>query len=306
MLCRNPFMKDGAAFPCGQCQPCRFNRRRMWAHRIMLEAFCHREKAFIGLSYSELYLPSLEPSIGRLPPTLRPKHLQDWLKRIRKKFPLKLRFYAVGEYGDQSWRPHYHVILYGYPTCVRGRTYREPGSSRPLAFRCCDHCAFLQATWPFGDVDLGSVTHHSASYCAEYTVKKMTALDDPRLKGRLPEFCRMSLRPGIGVDAMWNVAQDLVKFGLDESMADVPSALRHGSKEFPLGRYLRGILREMIGREKSAPPEALKAIQEELRPLRQAAFDASRSFKAALVESGNGRIAQIEAKNAIFKRSKSL
>lgn len=276
----------------------------------MLESLCHADKAFIGLSYSELYLPALDPGVSRLPPNLKPKHFQDFMKRVRKKVePLKLRFYGVGEYGDQSWRPHYHVILFGYPTCVRGRTLRTVHSSRPLAFRCCEHCALIQAAWPWGDVDVGTVTKDSASYCAEYTVKKMTAVDDKRLlvgnRFRQPEFCRMSLRPGIGVDGMWDVASKLMEHGLDEVMADVPSALTHGRVNYPIGRYLRGKLREMVGRDKKAPPEALEAIKAELSPLRQAAFDASRSFKDALVSASEGRRLNMKVRSEIFKRRKS-
>ena len=44
------------------------------------------------------------------------------------------------------------------------------------------------------------------------SVQKMTAKDDPRLSGRPPEFCRMSLKPGIGADAMWDVASDFRRF----------------------------------------------------------------------------------------------
>lgn len=276
----------------------------------MLEGLCHPDKSFIGLSYSELYLPSLDPEAGRSPASLKPKHLQDWLKRVRRKVdPLKLRFYAVGEYGDESWRPHYHTILFGYPTCVRGHTLRLPGSTRPVAYMCCEHCALIQATWPFGDVDLGTVTRESASYCAEYTVKKLTSVDDPRLLrsgARIhPEFCRMSLRPGIGSDYMWEVASGMITHSLDESMLDVPQSLKHGPANWPLGRYLRGRLREMIGRDKNAPPEALENLKAELSPLRQIAFDASVSFSKALASIDDGRVANMKVRSEIYKRRKS-
>ena len=328
MLCRNPFIKDGAAFGCGQCEPCRFSRRRTWAHRIMLEALCHKDKAFIGLSYSELWAPVLDASFGRKPLSLKPKHLQDWLKRVRaavqpsdefvermlrdgvvkdrKELYVRLRYFGVGEYGDKSWRPHFHVILYGYPTCFKGRTHRDYGSDRPMAYKCCPNCELIQSTWPFGDVDLGTVTHASAGYCASYTVKKMTSPDDGRLYGRHPEFARMSLKPGIGVDGLWDIASSMMEYGLDESMADVPSAIAYGKQQMPLGRYLRGNLRRMIGRDAKAPQATLEAVTEELRPLREAAFDESRSFKDAVVGAGSGRYAQIMAKSLIFKDRRGM
>lgn len=307
MLCRNPFMKDGAAYGCGQCGPCRYTRRRTWAHRIMLEALVTPDKAFVGLSYSELYAPCLDASFGRKPLNLRPKHLQDFLKRLRAAVePDRLRFFGVGEYGDISWRPHYHVILFGYPTCARGRTLREGGSTRPLAYKCCRNCQLVQAVWPWGDIDIGSVSHHSASYCASYTVKKMTSKGDGRLYGRTPEFARMSLRPGIGVDGLWDVASSMMKYGLDEREADVPSAIAYGKRQLPLGRYLRGKLRVMVGRDEKAPVGTVEAIKEELRPLREAAFDSSSSFKDAVVCAGDGKVALIEARNAIYKKGKVL
>ena len=101
MLCRKPYVGPAGAFPCGQCLPCRLNRRRTWTHRIMLEAMCHGDNAFVTLTYEDDNVRSLVP-----------KDPQDWLKRIRKAVePLRLRYYLVGEYGDISERPHYHVAL---------------------------------------------------------------------------------------------------------------------------------------------------------------------------------------------------
>lgn len=75
----------------------------------------------------------------------------------------------------------------------------------------------------------------------------MTRYDDIRLDGRMPEFARMSLRPGLGHNAMHDLADVILRLGLDVSEADVPSALRRGSTVWPLGRYLHNKLREMTG-----------------------------------------------------------
>lgn len=310
MLCRKPFVKSGAAFPCGRCDPCLFNKRRMWQHRIMLEALCHREKAFVTLTYEDGKLPmsswTSSQGLVHVLPTLVPKDLQDWLKRLRERTStLRLRFYGVGEYGDRTWRPHFHVILFGYPTCRRTRTLRRVETlSRPLAAECCSSCRLLFETWGNGDVDVGEVNKDTAGYVAGYVLKKMTGVGDMRLRGRHPEFARMSNRPGIGNSAMWDVASKLLS-GLDDD-ADVPSALKSFGKAHPLGRYLKDVLRERIGREKGTPSGALEAIAEELRPLREVAFDNSRSFSEVIVEANDGRYQQMAARNDIYKRRKVL
>lgn len=219
--------------------------------------------------------------------------------------PMRLRFYAVGEYGELD-RPHYHIMLFGYPECSRGRTKRHFGTSRADALTCCSHCKLVFDTWGFGDVDLGAVTRHSAGYVASYCVKKMTASDDFRLKGRPPEFARMSLRPGIGADAMWDVASTLLQYDLDETQVDVPDHLRVGPTGRPIGRYLRRKLRSMIGKEVDTPDEILQAMAEDLRPLREAAFYASKSFAQAVVDAAEGERRNFYARQAVFKGRKTL
>jgi len=199
---------------------------------------------------------------------LSPEHLQSWLKRLRKAIaPQRIRFYAVGEYGTRTWRPHFHVILYNFAGCSRGRTKRKFGTDGPDWADCCDSCRVVGASWGKGNIDIGSLTLASAAYCASYTLKRMSRASDPRLKGRHPEFCRMSLRPGIGSGSMWDVASVMLEYGLDNVLQDVPSSLAHGGANMPLGRYLRGLLRERIGRDKKAPQAVLDALAEEVRPL---------------------------------------
>lgn len=214
-----------------------------------------------------------------------------------------MRFYAVGEYGDDThmWgRPHYHVAVFGLPSCENGITKSlEYGS-------CCSVCDLYARTWGKGHVFVGSLAYHSAGYIAGYVTKKMTAADDERLCGRHPEFARMSRDPGIGVDAMWDVASELIRLGLDESEEDVPSSLRHGPKKFPLGRLLRSRLREMVGKDAKAPEATLKRMEAELSPVRELAFENSESFKKAIVAAAEGRVAQFEAYQRLFKERRTL
>lgn len=220
MLCRKPFTSGLLAFGCGQCNPCRINRRRVWSWRMFLESLCHDHSAFVTLTYDEEHLPH-----GA---TLEPPALQSFLKRLRASHSRPLRFFAVGEYGEHTHRPHYHLALFGLSP-VDGH--------------------LVDRSWPDGHVHIGDLTPSSANYIAGYVVKKMTHASDPRLAGRHPEFARMSLRPGIGAPAM-QVLRDALnnQVGLSEirSTGDVPRNLQLGRQSIPLARYLRKRLREEL------------------------------------------------------------
>ena len=203
----------------------------------MLEALANEDNAFITLTYADEHLPAGS--------NLRPDDIQLFWKRLRDRFG-KFRYFAVGEYGDLTHRPHYHAALFGYPACADLRSYSRP------SFKCmCFSCSTIRDTWGLGDTKCLRLEPASAAYIAAYTTKKLTSKDDPRLNGRHPEFSRMSRRPGIGSHIVDDIASELLKHGLDETQADVPEALRHGNKMMPLGRFLRSKIRERIGHEKT-------------------------------------------------------
>lgn len=143
-------------------------------------------------------------------------------------------------------------------------------------------------------------------YVAGYTIKKMTSVDDRRLQGRFPEFTRQSLRPGIGVPAMDDVASVLLSLDLEQGEADVPSVLRHGMKLLPLGRTLRQKLRLKIGKEVTAAESSLDAVQEEVRALREAAFSTSSSVKDAVMSAHLGATQRVEGRYNLFKRKTKI
>lgn len=285
-------------FPCGQCMPCRVNRLRVWSHRIMLEASLRGDNTFATLTYSPEALPLTVEGV----PTLKFKDLTDWLKRLRKAIePERVRYFAVGEYGDATQRPHFHIALFGYPNC-------RYGNSRYSLRRenCCSSCDRIRDTWQHGQIFLGDLNINSAQYVAGYVTKKMTSIDDDRLKGRTPEGARMSLRPGIGADFMHEVASTLLEHNLHLRMEDVPDQLQHGSRKLPLGRYLKRHLRSLTGNAKEAPESTIEKVREELRPLRETAFNHSRSFKAEVVEAGAQAALNSQGRRKIYKAARKL
>lgn len=243
---------------------------------MMLEAAVHERSSFVTLTYSKENIPDAG--------SLVPEHLQLWLKRFRKSAGAPVRFYAVGEYGDQSWRPHYHAAVFGV-----GREAAD----------------VVQRTWGLGFTFVGDLTLASAQYVAGYVTKKMTGKDDERLGGRHPEFARMSLRPGIGFPAVGRIAEALQnKHGWDliNNRGDVPEVLKHERRTLPLGRYMRAGLRHALGYEfRSEPLGVALEKAEKVRSLYAAYVDAEGStsiagFVAFKEERDKQKIRQMESR----------
>ncbi|AZL82727.1 replication initiator protein [Apis mellifera associated microvirus 44] len=306
--CENPFVRGNSVHGCGRCLPCRINRRRLWKVRLGLEALLHSQSAFVTLTYADENLPVAKSSKGSLA-TLDPVDLRNWLKRLRKAIsPSSIRYYAVGEYGDESWRPHYHLALFGYPRCSTLQTTYRLRASTSEKPKCCDHCRLIHDSWGLGRVQVAELNDASAGYIAGYIEKKLTRTDDPRLDGRWPEFARMSLRPGIGAGFMPHYFQALLEHNLD-GMADVPSAIRIGDKVVPLGRYLTSQLRKLNGKDGKAPPETLKAVfEEKVLPLLLAARTSADapSLKEQVLQKNRGARSRLLSLNKIHRQRKHL
>lgn len=298
MMCGNPIIMGMHLFPCGQCMPCRLNRRRIWAHRIMIEASQHEDNAFVTLTYSDKFLPyggSLDAG-----------QFRDWLKRLRRQCePSRIRFYGVGEYGDKMGRPHYHAALFGYKNCVYGET-RNPVRGREVHEQCCEPCDRVRDTWGMGRISVGYLDISTAQYIAGYVTKKMTRKDDPRLGGLYPEFARMSLRPGIGFSGMHDVADVLMTYSLDKRV--VPNSLAHAKKEMPLGRYLRNSVKKMIGQEPKASQEEMDALTAKMFELSAAApkDETLISQKQKVMEATKTKRLSLIARSEMFKQRRVL
>lgn len=235
MICKKPYTAGTLAFGCGQCMPCRINRRRLWQWRMVLESLCHEENCFVTLTYDP------RPYANHLRESLRIGDYQRFLKRLRTLvYPRKLRFYCVGEYGEKSQQAHFHLMFFGL------------GLNDAHAF---------QKSWPFGIVHVDECNPETCQYIAGYVTKKMTSKFDARLNGRFPEFSRQSLKPGIGAPAAKIIAQSLLtEHGQREleRLGDVPHALKMGRRSVPLHRYLRQLARNQAGVTEEARKLALE------------------------------------------------
>jgi len=191
--------------PCGQCTGCRLEQSRQWAVRIMHETKMHEENCFITLTYET------EPEFG----TLVKKDLTDFFKRLRKRLdPIKIRYFACGEYGEKTLRPHYHAIIFGTAFSQDKKLYKN--GRHPLY-----NSEILCKAWPHGHAVFGDATFESAAYVARYCLKKIMRKDEDyevfydlqtgEIISRIPEYAVMSRRPGIGQAFYDKYADDITR-----------------------------------------------------------------------------------------------
>lgn len=178
--------------PCGHCLACRLKKASEWVSRNLAELRYHSQASFITLTVSPENEDKVFPRVnGFLSLSYAP--FQLFLKRLRSHFDgTDIRFYMCGEYGDNFSRPHYHSILYGVDF-----DDKVPWSSHDgyIIYRS----SILESLWPYGFSTIGAVSEESIQYTCRYVCKKITGqASDDFYQGRMPEFVRMSLKPGIG------------------------------------------------------------------------------------------------------------
>lgn len=233
MLCKNPFVKAGpqvkrhhtyisegariaaTPFGCGQCLPCRINRARQWTLRMLLEQMTSGDSCFITLTYNANSLPE--------DGNLVLSDLQKFFKRLRKNLPkIPIRYFACGEYGSKTMRPHYHSALFGV------------GIELSNVF---------DKSWGLGIIHVGDLTKDSARYITGYILKGQTRENAPGLNGKRPEFMTCSkMKGGIGINSIKYLSKQLAKYKYE----GIVDNLRIGKKKYPLGRYLTHKLNDSL------------------------------------------------------------
>lgn len=177
-----------------------------------LEARTHDKDSiyFITLTYDDEHVPNLNLETGEIRrgkairwkggserpeevQTLWQEDIELFIKRLRKASKIGLRYFLAGEYGEQTCRPHYHLILYGwYPTDLKP-IHKLNRSSHFTS-------DWFKDIWKMGNVDIAPATPETYRYVAGYTIKKLYGNDKEKYvsMGMKQPYCVMSRRPGIG------------------------------------------------------------------------------------------------------------
>lgn len=199
MDCTSPVL---GIYPCGKCPNCRARSRQEWVFRLRMEYQSCNFGLFVTLTYADEYLP---------PDGVSVRDIQLFLKRLRKHFNSKtLRYFIVSEYGDHTFRPHYHALLFFQID------------------RSDDIYDIITDTWKNGNVQFGEIEEGSIVYCTKYCLK---GSDVP--PGMNENFRLLSkMNGGVGVDYVDKQAvfhNDLTK----------PSLVRWQGQQAPMPRYYR-------------------------------------------------------------------
>lgn len=201
--------------PCGKCIGCRIRQREEWTTRIELEArdYPKEEVWFITLTYDDDHVPGMIVKTGEIirkaqytwkPGEKRPssvqillyEDIQKFLKRLRKAYRGKLRYFVAGEYGEQTARPHYHMILYGWRPTDLENLYKIHHNGYYSS-------KWLADLWGMGQIQIAQAVPETYRYVAGYVTKKMYEIDGKKANayyelGQTKPFACMSLKPGLG------------------------------------------------------------------------------------------------------------
>lgn len=192
-------IREFIEIPCGKCLECRMDYARVWSNRCYLESLDHKDNCFITLTYDDEHVPvkdTYNKFTGEIAKykTLRKRDFQLFMKRLREKVGVPIRYYACGEYGGNTKRPHYHAIIFGWqPDDMI--LWQKNNLDQPLYIS-----PTLQSCWEYGFTSVGACTPESCSYVARYVQKKANPVNEDAIKVMEvePEFVLMSRRPGIG------------------------------------------------------------------------------------------------------------
>ena len=232
MMCLHPFIKYDKEkmtrfqmLPCGKCIPCKINRTIEWCIRLEYEMLENKHSCFITLTYDDEHLPKDN--------NLHKKDLQNFLKRFRESVPQYIKYYAVGEYGEEEknyfspngilphGRPHYHLIVFG----IDENNCEELREILASTWQKCARNMFIEEKYKC----VGTVTPDSIKYVTDYCQKKGTDLHEQILFGEHFETPFSLQSQGLGLSGFLKENPEIYQDG----------TIFYNGRKYPIPRYFR-------------------------------------------------------------------
>lgn len=209
--------------PCNSCDECLLERSKRKATQLMIENYDRKDPTgswFITLTYDDDHIPynevykngklvSVEESLPPKDPYLY-EHKRDRKKCI-KPFIDNLTYHAktkygdetpmwfyCGEYGGETKRPHFHMIIFGLHIPAEELKVYENRNGYILY-------EWIKGAeiWENGFVTVGNFTAETACYVAGYVLKKQSTKTKNwyyTQQGKIPEYTGQSRYPAIGAN----------------------------------------------------------------------------------------------------------
>lgn len=221
---------------CGICEGCLKTKITDWAFRLEQEGKVSLHVHFVTLTYSPGFVPLTKNQFQ----TIQKRDVQLFMKRLRlNQDHGNLKYFACGEYGSNTYRPHYHIIL----------------------FNCDDQQDIIDA-WtkdgkPLGNTHIvNDISNGAIPYTLKYMYKKglVPAWDEINEEtgeiyipdDRNPEFRIMSQKLGLSY-----LTPAIVKWHLADSKNRMYVTMKNGIN-VAMPRYYREKLIKLSNRSRNA------------------------------------------------------
>ncbi len=241
--------------PCGRCHVCLSKRRNDWSFRLYEELKTAHTANFITLTYNDDNIPYSRLTGEQ---TLDKRDVQLFLKKLRQKQislfkqthrhlnarqlraqSPRIRYYLCGEYGTDSDRPHYHIILFNLIPELKD---------------------IVVDIWSKGHAHCGECNVKTIAYTTKYVMK----CNGEKQNGRQDEFSLMSRKPAIGSGYLQNSAYH--KQNRETSVTNASGAKQRLPRFYKEKMFTKGEIKAITKRDIALLDIA--ANQEEQRILR--------------------------------------
>lgn len=203
--------------PCRKCAGCLASQAREWAIRCVHEAWTNQRHsrdpstgittrlpnaAMLTLTYRDEDLPDSGVLVHQ--------HAVDFLADLGAVLGERVRYFLAGEYGGQTGRPHFHVLVFNALHVFDDRfPQRTPDNQEVVRSLLLEHL------WPYGLATIDEFNWKTARYVAGYVAKKshvggnftgpLVDLVNPetgetKILAPAAEYRTMSRHPGLGAD----------------------------------------------------------------------------------------------------------
>jgi len=169
---------------------------------------------FVTLTYDTKYVPLTKNGYM----SLNKRHIQTYMKRLRKLSDKKLKYYVCGEYGSKRDRPHYHMIIFNADAEKVERAWSEYKAGLGYV--------------PFGSIFIGEVNEASIGYTLKY-MQKPGKIPKHRNDDRIKEFSLIS--KGLGQNY---ISDSMIKWHKNDLLNRMYVPLKDG-KKIAMPRYYK-------------------------------------------------------------------